>query len=588
MNQLDGYDGDGWLARVSRRRFLALVGLSASASLMAACQPAPPPAPKPTSAPAAAPGSAPAGVPTSAPAAAPAAQPTTAPAAAGRPGGELVVANLDEPVSLDPLNMNGFALPAANLVYDRLVMLDNNLKVHPALADSWEASPDGKAYTFKLKRNAKFHDGTPFNAEAVKFNLDRLTTPGLKGNFKINIGGFYERTEVVDEFTARVQLKQAFAPFLFGLAEGLYAMVSPTAFQKFGKDYDRNPVGTGPFIFEEWVSKSHVAARKNPDYNWASSMFKHQGPAYLDRVSVRLIPDAQIRITTVETGEVHFAVDIPPDQLTRLQQVPKVQVISISAPGPSGKADLNARQPPLDDLRVRQAMNWAMDKEEMCKILFNGAFTPARTPLQPGTFGYDESLSEIYPRTDLDKARQLLDEAGWKPGADGIREKDGKKLEVTVNIVSSSIQALPIKWAEVYQAQLREVGIQYTPKQFDTAALFATLTEGSEMVTFSPGSASVDPDEFRSLLHSAFIGKSAAQRTGYKDPHLDELLEQGAAEQDQTKRKAIYREIQEIMLKQALIVPMWVRKNTYLQRDNVRDVIIDWQSWPGFYDAWLA
>ena len=189
---------------------------------------------------------------------------------------------------------------------------------------------------------------------------------------------------------------------------------------------------------------------------------------------------------------------------------------------------------PIDDVRVRQAINWATNKEEICKVLFNNAFTPARTPLSAEHVRLRREPVLDLPKTDLDKAKSLLEEAGWKMGSDGIREKDGKKLEVTANIVSPGIQTLPIKWAELLQAQLREAGIQFTPKQFDTAALFATLTEGSEMVTFSPATrrGPVPTRRLSLAARLAFIGKSAAQRTGYRDAHLDELVRGGASEQD--------------------------------------------------------
>lgn len=568
---------------------------------MAACQAAPPPAPAAPSKPAEAAkpteAAKPAAVaPTIVPATTSApAKPAEAakPAAAEKPktGDQLIVANWDEPITLDPLNLNGPALNVTNLIYDRLVVLDNDLKPVGGLAQSWEVSNGGLTYTFKMKQGAKFHDGTPVNGEAIKFNVDRLSGPAFKSTFQVNITSFYDRSEALDENTVRVHLKQPFAPFMTGLAEGFYGIVSPTAFQKLGKDFEHSPVGSGPFIFQEWAPKSHVLVKKNPEYNWAPSIMKHQGAPFLDSVSVRLIPDAAIRMATVETGEVQYVIDFPPDQKDRLKQVPKLVVIADPVAGTVGRYDLNTPHVPIDDVRVRQAINWATNKEEICKVLFSNAFTPARTPLQPGTFGYDESLSQIYPKTDLDKARSLLEEAGWKMGSDGIREKDGKKLEVTANIVSSSIQTLPIKWAELLQAQLREVGILFTPKQFDTAALFQTLTEGSEMVTFAPGgggAAQPDPDVYRGLLDSQFIGKSAAQRTGYRDAHLDDLVRGGASEQDPTKRIAIYREIQEIMLKQALIVPMWVRTSAFLARDNVKDVMIEVTGYPSFYDAWLA
>ena len=236
----------------------------------------------------------------------------------------MIVANWDEPISLDPTNMNGSAIPVANLMFDRLVVLDKDLEPHGALAESWEVAPDGKAYTFKLRKGVKFHDGTPFTADAVKTNLDRLIAGPLKANFLINLTSIYDHTEIVDDLTAKVVLKQLFAPFLAGLSEGFYAIISPAALQKYGDSIGQNPVGTGPFIFQEWVSKSHVAVKKNPDYAWGSEMYKHQGPPFVDSVSVRLIPDTSTRMLTVETGEVHFEIDFPPDQVDRLKQNPKL------------------------------------------------------------------------------------------------------------------------------------------------------------------------------------------------------------------------------------------------------------------------
>lgn len=597
------------LLRRTRRQLLIMIGGGVSTSLLAACQSSPPAAApaatsapaapaKPTEAPkpaAAAPTSVPTQAPAVAPTAAPAAKPTEAakPSASGAPaekpqmGGELIVANWDEPISLDPANINAPGLNAASLFYDRLVYIDKELKYHPGLAEAWEIAPDGKSYTFRLKKNVKFHDGTPFNAKAVQYSLDRATQPGSKSTFSINIAGHYDRTETPDDFTAKVVLKQPFAPFMTAMSEGFYGIVSPAAVEKFGADFARNPVGSGPFIFDEWQSKSHVTGKRNPDYNWGSDLYKHAGAPYLDKVSVRLIADANIRMSTVETGEVHWAIDIPPEELERLKANNKLQIVSEPTRGDARWFEINTPHAPVDDLKVRQAVLWAVSPEDVAKTLFRNAVPPARTPLAPGTFGFDQTLNQIYPKTDLDKSRALLEEAGWKMGSDGIREKDGKKLEMSINIVASGIQALPIKVSEIVQAQLREVGILFTPKQFDTAALFQTLLEGSEMMTYD-GSRSPDPDILRALLHSSFIGKSVSQRVGYKDPHLDDLLEKGAAESDATKRAAIYREIQEIMLKQALVVPLWYGLNTYVGRANVRDVVVEPFATISVQDVWLA
>ena len=157
----------------------------------------------------------------------------------------------------------------------------------PGLADSWEISPDAKMYTFKLKKGVKFHDGTPFNAAAVKFTMDRVVDPAVKAGQSHDQLGPYDHTEVVDDYTARIVMKQPYAPLLTNL-NGYLGIVSPTAVEKMGlAEFARHPVGSGPLMFKEWVPKDHVTLVKNLDYNWASSYFKHTGPAYLDQVAVK-------------------------------------------------------------------------------------------------------------------------------------------------------------------------------------------------------------------------------------------------------------------------------------------------------------
>ncbi len=586
--------------QLSRRHFLLLSGVGGSAALLAACQPAAPPAaptaapskpaeaqkpaePKPTAAPAK-----PAEAPKPAEAAKPAEQKpvAAAPAVKPEPGGELIVAGWDEPISLDPAMTNVSGLTSSNLIYDTLVVQSNDGKYHPALAESWELSPDGKSYTFKLKRGPKFHDGTPFNAQAMKFSLDRVTAPTAKANFTITLAGVYEATEVVDESTARVTLKQPYAPFLTALADGYFAMVSPTAVEKFGKDFDRNPVGSGPYIFQEWASKSHVAVKKNPEYAWGSSFYKHQGAGYPDRVSIRLIPDGRTRMATIETGEVHIAEEIPPDEVERLRTDPKVQVLAQVAPGTGWQLQINTTQPPTDELAVRQAIEYAVNQAELVKVLFKDAFKPSQSIIVPGTIGNTPTLSQVYGHNPAN-AREVLQQAGWAPGGDGIRAKGGKRLEVTIDIVSASIQTLPIKLAELLQAQFREVGIHLNIKQYDTAAIFAALNEGSQQMIYGRR-AGPDPDVLRPLLHSAGIGKGPVQRTRYKDEQLDKLLEQGAQETDPAKRPAIYKDVQDIVFKQALLVPLWDFQVFVAARSNVQGLTLDPRGYLQLYDVWMA
>lgn len=573
---------------LSRRNFLRLsVGaLGLGPALLTACAApaAPPTTAKPTEAAAAK------AAPTvAAPKPAAESKPAAAqkPAAAGeqpQTGGQLVVALWQEPLSLDPTNANTIALRPAMLIYDTLIVQGNDLKYHPSLAESWEASPDGKSYTFKLKRGVKFHDGTPFNAAAVKANFDRIARPEAKATFSVSIRGLYQETQVVDDSTARLVLNQPYAPLLDGLAEAFYSMVSPAAVQKFGQDFDRNPVGTGPFAFQEWAAKSHVTLKKNPDYNWGSSFFSHQGAAFLDQVGFRLVTESATRLATLETGEIQLSEEIPPIEVDRLSKDSRFQILRGVYPGGPAQVQMNTSKPPLDELPVRQAIQAAIVPEDLVKVVFQGAYTAAHTPMSPGTFGYDQSMEAAY-KPDPARAKSLLDQAGWVAGSDGLRAKAGKPLELTVNVISEIVDT--VRAAELIQAQLREVGIKLNIQQLDTAAWNAAVAQGSQQTVIGWRGAS-DPDFMRPIFHSANIGKSPLQRTHYKDERLDQLLTEGSQEQNRDKRAALYREAQEIIMKQGLMVPLWNRFNFVGTRSNVRGVTVDPRGYPRLYDAWLA
>ena len=311
-----------------------------------------------------------------------------------------------------------------------------------------------------------------------------------------------------------------------------------------------------------------------------------EGRSYPDQLTFRLVPDSSTRMATLETGEVHVAEEIPPEEVERLRQRPHLRVLSRVVPGTSAQLMINTTSPPLDDIRVRQALEYAVNQEQVSKVLFRGALTPARAPLAPGTLGFDEGLTAFY-RFDPARARALLEEAGWKLGPTGVRARNGQPLEISINIVSASIQALPVKVAELVQAQLREVGILLTIKQTDTAALFAILRQGSQQMVLGWRGGS-DPDVMRPLFHSRFFGKSPVARIRFKDERLDQLLVQGTQELDRARRQAIYREIQEIVLRNALVVPLWNRHALVGARSTLRDLVLDPRGALSLYDAWLA
>ncbi|HEU5431935.1 MAG TPA: ABC transporter substrate-binding protein [Thermomicrobiales bacterium] len=354
----------------------------------------------------------------------------------GKPGGTLAMA-YSQAVA-DTLNQHRSNYTTSRMVarhvLDCLVAVDpKDGTVHPWLAESWEVSPDGLQYTFKLRNDVKFHDGTPFNAAAVKRNFDDSMDPNQRPGFAYQAmgGTSYDKTEVVDDSTVRVDFKKPFAAFLLYLSDGGTGIDSPTALDKYGDQYGISAlVGSGPFKFVEWVKDDHVTLEKNPDYNWAGEVFSHTGPAYLDQLIFREVPEASVRAQAVLGGEIDMARIVEPN-VPDVKDQPGVTIIATPKAGTTRMYLMNTAKAPLNDIVVRKAVNMALDKQAMLQLPgWAGYGRPGLAPLPSNMVpkGDLSSLKEYDIPYDLEGAKKALDEAGWVAGGDGIRAKDGKQL----------------------------------------------------------------------------------------------------------------------------------------------------------------
>src|SRR5689334_9785759 len=544
--QFDGNEqAGGPQARRGRRRFLQLMSAGIGSALLAACGGAPA---TPTSGEATAPAAAPASA-TAAPAAAAGA--TAAPAAAAGGGNTLTYAlgfALDDTMDPQVTNFDSIIRVTLNIC-EPLVWEPEPGKFMPGLAESWEISPDATTYTFKLKKGVKFHDGTPFNADAVKFTFDRVMDPATKAGQSHDQLGPYDHTEVVDDHTVKVVMKQGYAPLLTNL-NGYLGIVSPTAVKKDPAAFARAPIGTGPFMFKEWVPKDHITLVKNPDYNWGSSFFKHTGPAYLDQVIFKIIPEGSVRVGTLKTGEIQYADDIDPLAYDELKKDPNFVVIEKGQPGSGYTLLLNtSSKGPISDPQVRLALEYAIDREGLNKSVFQGLNKVAFSPLMQPTFGYDPTTEQLYP-FDPDKAKQILDAAGWKEGSDGIREKGGQKLAIDFPIISRPNDTA---MATSIQASLHDVGIDLKVNPLERAAARDMVKQNkydAGFMWFSYG----DPDVLRTIFYSKNV--DAFNRAKYQVPEVDKMLEEAAATTDTAKRAELYAKIQQQVLKDAVVVPL--------------------------------
>ncbi len=369
---------------ISRRSVLQLFGAAATAAFLAACSNTPSASNAPS-------GGASAGASAGVSAGA------SAPGGATK-GGEIKFSPNFEPDSLDPQVASGSSsfLALMNVV-DTLILLSPDDKAfHPYLADSWTVSDDGRVYTFKLHPGVKFHDGTDFNGDAVKFNFDRIVDPATKSAYASGLLGPYDKTVVVDPLTVEVHMKTTYPPLLDSLSQTACGFISPAAVAKYGADISKNPIGTGFMKFVSYSPKEKIEFVKNPDYNWAPSIWGHAGPAYLDKYTVIVADDPAARVTALESGDATAIEDTPGQDVDRLSKDPKYQLIKGFIPGAPRTFFLNIEKAPLDDINVRKAINLGIDHDELAQLATVGTQPGAHGPFSPATPGHSDDADKIF------------------------------------------------------------------------------------------------------------------------------------------------------------------------------------------------
>ncbi|HEV7437698.1 MAG TPA: ABC transporter substrate-binding protein [Pseudorhizobium sp.] len=469
-------------------------------------------------------------------------------ALAQTPPNVLIVGQIAEPKSLDPHAVtatNDFRI-LVNL-YDGLVRYKNGtLEVEPALAESWTISEDGRTYTFKLRKGVKFHDGSDFNAEAVKFNFDRMLKDDHPfhdtGPFPLSFNfSAVEAVNVADDSTVEFKLNEPFAPFLSNLAYPTGLIVSPSAVEEHGKDFGRNPSGTGPFKFAEWQSNQLVAAERNDEY-W-------DGAPTLEAVVFRPITDANTRVAEMLAGGIDIMVEVPPDNLEAFRSDANLKVVEQAGPH-VWFAILNTKEGPFADKRVRQAANFAVNKETLVNDVLQGTATVAAGPIPPA-FNWVESSVEPYPH-DPERAKKLLDEAGIE------------SPKVTFYVAEGGSGMLnPVTMGAAIQADLQSVGFDVAIETYEWNTFLGRVNEGLEGKADMAEMAWMtnDPDTVPYLtLRTEASPENGGFNSGYySNPQVDDLLAKARSSTEQAERAELYAQVQEIVHEDApwLFVANW-------------------------------
>lgn len=499
-------------------------------------------------------------------------------------GGAVLLGYIDEPPTMDP-RVTGSA-KASNLmvnIFDTLIALDHETgELVPGLATSWEVSDDATAYTFHLRDDVTFHDGTPFNAEAVKYTFDSIMDPELRSLTAIGYLGPYAGTDVVDDYTVVVRFNEPYAAFPNTVSTSPLAPVSPTAAEALGPtEFGRAPVGTGPFKLTAWQQQVSITLERNPDYAWPIGLYKHDGPAYIDSLTVQFIPEASTLTGSIESGQLTIADGIPPQDIERLQGDDRFQVLLPTIPGSPQILPINAAKFPTDDLAVRQAINYGIDTDTIIDTLFFGTAKTAKGPLASSTWGYNPAV-ESYFGYDPERASQLLADAGWTAGSGGVLEKDGQPLEL--EYITTPGQAGDV--AELVQAYLAMIGIRTNLQILEYAATAELMLAGAHHIA-RIGYTGVDPIALSTLYHSRNIPGTNFNRTMRPDETLDAMLDAAASETDRALREQMYFDIQVYIMDEALIIPLWEQAIYWGAQSSLQGLHPMSLGQIPFFNAWL-
>ncbi len=468
-------------------------------------------------------------------------------------------------------------------VVDPLVWQTRPGEFAPGLATSWTVSPDATVYTFTLRDDVKFHDGTPLTAEALKVTFDRIVDPATKSQTAFSFIGPYDKTEVLSRTQARVRFKHPYAAFLDAASTPYLGIISPAALKKYGADF--GPVvfvSTGPFSIQSYQSGTEIVLVRNFNYNWASRVFKHNGAPYLQRLVYKIITEHSTRLATLEAGETQFVEDVQPTDIDRVKRNSKLTVIEIPQAGSGWSLMFNQQRPPTNELAVRRAIQLGVDKEGLAKAVWNGVYKPACSPLTPNLFGFDAETCKKFPR-NVDQARRVLDEAGWQMGPDGVRAKGGQKLTLDFYLRTENTKLREM--AAFVQANVKPLGIDMSLQGLAGPAYFQAVRSGRHNIQFW-WETGTDPGEIlRILFHSSNAG-GGTNRSNYRNADMDKLIEQIEGETNPQKRKELLVKAQQKALDEQVMVFLVDPPSVYAHQQSVKGVWIDWGgNYPYFYDT---
>lgn len=439
-------------------------------------------------------------------------------------------------------------------IHDRLISRDYNFGYQPGLAERWEVSEDGLTWTFYLRKGVKFHDGTDFTAEDVKWTIDTIKDPDTGSPFMGDLEAIKE-VEVVDDYTVKMILNYPFPNLLFNLSNTAAGIHPANAYEKYGDDYGKKIViGTGPYKLQEWIPGDKTVLVKNEEYNWGPEWMSNRGPALIDKIVLKVIPDENSRIMELEVGGIDILRNVPEIYVEKLEGNPDITVYKEPATK-LGYLAFATDKEPFNDVRVRRALNHALNKEEIIQFVFKGIGEVAYGYLPPALKDeYLEESQDLAYEYDPEKAKQLLAEAGYPNG-----------FEATLSANNSSKSS---KLAEIIQSQLKDVGINAKIQLYDSSSYTDMLKEGKQELFINeyswPNADIID----WFLLSSRFPYPNHSR---WIDDKTDEMITYAAQRPTWAERAEAYKDVQRYLIDQAVWAPIYIPMQIIAVRKEVKN-----------------
>ncbi len=476
-------------------------------------------------------------------------------------GGTLTIGRPSDAISLDS---NTETTAPGAIVYgniiEPLVVVEGG-KIVPHLAKKYEVTAPNRI-RFYLREGIGFHDGTELNADAVKFTFDRAINQPARWKA---LFGPIQSAEVVDEYTVDIVTSVPYGPLLASMAMIYTGIVSPAAVEKFGDDYGRHPVGTGPFQFVEWTTQDRITIVKNKNY-WGDA-------AYLDKVVFKVIPEAGARMMAVRTGDIDMAMQPTPAELPAFRSDPNFTVAETMGLRVF-YLGFHCELWPTNDKKVRQALSYAVNVKGIVENILEGAAVMPKGYLAPAVFGFkDMNLQSRYPYDPV-KAKQLLAEAGWKDtDNDGILDKDGKPLRVRF-LGAKGRYLMDAEVCEAAQAMMQDVGAEVELDFFEWATTFTALRKPKLTYNmFALGWLTTNADADYSLyamFHSSQYSPAGWNNNRFQNETVDQLLDEARSSQDRELRMENYHKVQDILLEEAPWIPIYNTKEVFVLDKTVK------------------